>query len=92
MVSFKLKENQTGYEVIEDYFVKRFNFHLGTYEQYLVALELSYDNVYWRSVTDILQTDSMCFDWGIDWYEGEKYIRLLGVKNIEDIDIIGEGV
>ena len=92
MIEFELTEKQTGYEVIKDYFIRRFDLNLGTYEQYLVALELSYDNVRWTRVTDRVQIDSMYFEWGIDWYEGEKYIRLLGVKNIEDIDIIGEGV
>ena len=68
MIAFELTEKQTGYEVIKDYLIRRFDLQVGTYEQYLVALELSYDNVRWSRVTDIVQIDSMYFEWEVRYF------------------------
>ena len=87
MVEIKLKEKESGYEVIGEY-VDRYWRHHGRHDA-IVSLATSYNGRDYYALKEIFSPDAYgcgaeCLN---DWYEGEKYIRLFGIKNVDEIDI-----
>ena len=49
-----------------------------------------YDGVKWVHIVEVVEPES-CHTplWLNDWWEGEKYIRLLGICGVNGLDICG---
>ena len=60
------------------------------YDDVIVSIGLSYDdNTYemCKEVASPMNFDDVEFLY--DWWEGQKYIKLFGIKTIEEIDVSG---
>lgn len=87
-VETKLKKDETGYGFVEKY-VKRY-WDMCVDCDVLVAIETSYNGVQWRYGNQTATTDdSGSVIWMRDWWEGELYIRVYGIKDISEVDVYG---
>lgn len=88
MIEIKLKEGQNGYDVIAEY-IQRYWKREKT-DTVIISIGTSYDgNTYYFSkeiATPICGDDIEFLN---DWWEGEKYIRLFGIRSLKDINIVG---
>lgn len=88
MIEIKLKDGQSGYDVIEEY-IRRY-WHNNTHSTVIVSMETSYDGkTYYPYTTVGCPYEFDTVEFLHDWWEGEKFIRLLGIKDIAEIDISG---
>lgn len=90
MVEIKLKDWQTGYDVVGDY-VRRYWEH-NVFEDTIVSIGVSYDGKtychYNEIVSPYFENDDFV-EFLNDWWEGEKYIRLFGIKPVSAFDFTG---
>lgn len=91
MVSLILKDNETGYEKVEEYVKRYWDSHVDG--DVVVGIETSYDGVEWRYNNEIatvyIPSVRGGVEWLNDWWEGEKYIRLHGIQSVETINVCG---
>ena len=88
MKIFKLQSNETGYDVINDY-VDRYMEHTGE-DEVIVLIATSFDGIEYDLHTEFVYKDETgCLMWLSDWWEGEKYIHLFGIKGINKVEVIG---
>lgn len=89
MVNIKLKDGQSGYEVVE-FFIRRYWEH-NIIDTVIVSINMSRDGeIYEKSneiAIPIIENDDIEFLF--DWWEGEKYINILGIKSINEVEISG---
>ena len=88
MIDIELNNEQSGYDVIGEY-IKRYWEHNIT-DTVIVSIGTSYDgNTYElrKEVASPYNFDDIEFLY--DWWEGEKYIKLFGIKSVEEIDVYG---
>lgn len=88
MVDIKLNDGQSGYDAVGEY-IKRYWSH-NIYNTVIVSMETSYDGKTYdirKEVACPYKFDDIEFL--NDWWEGEKFIRLFGIKDIEELDISG---
>lgn len=88
LIDIKLNNGQSGYEVIGEY-IKRYWEH-NTYTTVIVSIGTSYDGSTYslmKEVASLMDYDDIEFL--NDWWEGEKYIKLFGIKAIDELDISG---
>lgn len=89
MVEIHLTKEQTGYNAVAEY-VKRYWAHRGLEEDVIVRIGVSYDGKSYDVDNEIVCLDmdyDMEFD--SDWWEGQEYIRIYGIKAVHDIEISG---
>ena len=75
-----LEDGQSGYDIVGDY-IGRYWRHNGDFVDTVVVYLEIYDVASPQNFDDIL------FDY--DWWEGEKYIRLKGIKYLRELNIEG---
>lgn len=89
MVEIELKKDEDGYEVVGNY-IKRFWKH-HSYCRVIVSLATSYDGKeYWDSKE--IAEPMECFTdilYDMDWWEGERFIRLYGIMAVDDVKVEG---
>lgn len=88
MIAIKLKDGQTGYDAVGEY-IRRYWKHNIT-DTVIVSMGISYDgNTYdlRNEVASPMNFDDIEFLY--DWWEGEKYIKLFGIKTVSELDISG---
>lgn len=88
MIDIELKDGQSGYDIVAEY-IRRYWEH-NIYDTVIVSMGISYDgNTYnlFKEVASPYNWDDVEF-FG-DWWEGEKFIKLFGIKTIDEIDISG---
>lgn len=88
-VLITLNDGQNGYDVVGNY-IKRYWKHYNYEATVAIHLDVSYDGREYRSVYDTATPyhyDDMMFDY--DWWEGEQYIRLKGIKYLQELNIEG---
>lgn len=88
MVDIELKNGQTGYDVVEEY-IRRYWTH-NIDETVIVSLGVSYDGKNYelcKEVASPYNCDEVEFLY--DWWEGEKFIRIIGIQSVENLDISG---
>ena len=88
MVDIILKETESGYAIIGDY-IFRFWENRG-YGDVLVSLGVSHDGINY----DVIKEVAVLYNYTEvefmgDWWEGEQYIKLFGIKLIDEVDISG---
>lgn len=85
-----LEDGQSGYDIVGDY-IGRYWRHNGDFvDTVVVYLEISYDGREYYPIYDVASPqnfDDILFDY--DWWEGEKYIRLKGIKYLHELNIEG---
>ena len=88
MVEIKLKDRQTGYDAVGEY-IRRY------WKQYfcdtvIVSLATSYDSVKFSTLNEVASPYNFDdIEYLYDWLEGEKFIKLFGIKSIAEIKIEG---
>ena len=88
MVDIKLKEGQTGYDVVDEY-IQRYWRHNG-YGDVVVSLGISYRGDAYDFCKEIASPyDCHGVEYLSDWWEGQKFIKILGIKFTDELDISG---
>ena len=88
MINIKLTDGQSGYNVIGEYIRRYWSHNINN--TVIVSLGTSYDGE-----TFDLQKEVACpinfddIEFLYDWWEGEKYIKLFGIKTVRELDISG---
>lgn len=88
MVEIKLKNGQTGYDIVGKY-IRRYWEHNPT-DQVIVSLGFSRDGVKYEHRNEVASPynyDDIEFDY--DWWEGEQYIRIFGIISVNGLNITG---
>lgn len=95
MVDIVLKDGQSGYDAVGEY-IHRYWEHNIT-DDVVVSIGTSYDgNTYdlRKEIASPSPPPLKYYDGGdieflYDWWEGEKYIKLFGIKTVGELDIDG---
>ena len=88
MIDIVLKDGQSGYDAIGGY-IRRYWSHNIT-DTVIVSIGTSYDGNTFelrKEVASPLNFDDIEFLY--DWWEGERYIKLFGIKTVSELDISG---
>lgn len=88
MVEIKMKDRQTGYDAVGEY-IRRYWEHNIT-DTVIVSLATSYDGKKFETRNEVASPynyDDIEFLY--DWWEGEKFIKLFGIKTLSEIEIDG---
>lgn len=88
MVDIKLKDGQTGYNAVGEYIRRYWNHNIT--DTVIVSIGVSNDGSTFelrKEVATPLNFDDIEFLY--DWWEGEQYIKLFGIKTVSEIDISG---
>ena len=89
MVDIKLQEGQSGYDVVGEY-IRRYWKH-NIYETVVVSLGISYDGKTYGLLKEVASPywDNCYAVYLYDWWEGQKFIKIFGIKSINKLDISG---
>lgn len=83
MVEIRINDGENAYEKMR----KLIRSGLGSYyDTFLVRMYVSYNGVDWDKVTTLLNAVYDVDEWDYDWWEGQKYIRLVGYIQVDKID------
>lgn len=88
MVEIKLKDWQSGYDAVGEY-IRRYWKHSIT-DTVIVSLATYYDGKKFETRNEVASPynyDDIEFLY--DWWEGEKFIKLFGIKTLSEIEIDG---
>lgn len=91
MTSFILSDQDTGYDVIEDRINRYYKTH--TQDTVVVSLGISYDGENWEYMNEVaypLDYLNSAIEFLNDWWEGQRYIKLYGIKSVSNLKIDGE--
>lgn len=88
-VIIKLKEGESAYDVVADY-INRYWDHNNMVDSVIVHIGVSYNGVgYYISREVAVPGNFADIEFINDWWEGEKYIKIFGIKSINSIDVYG---
>jgi len=91
MIELKLKPNENAYMIV-DKLVRKYWECVREEDDVVVNVECSYDGQKWHGENQFGELpgygDSEVL-WLNDWWEGEPYIRIHGIKNLNELDVIG---
>ena len=88
MIDIKLNDGQTGYDVVGEY-IRRYWKH-NFQDTVVCSIGISYDGNSYELLNEIAEPEN--FDdilFSYDWWEGQKYIKLYGIKAVDELDISG---
>lgn len=88
MVEIVLKKGQSGYDAVGEYIIRYWNHNIT--DTVIVSIGTSYDGVSYELRNEI--ACPMNFDdieYLYDWWEGERFIKIYGIKGIGEIEILG---
>lgn len=87
MADIKLENGQNGYDVVGEY-IKRYWKH-NYIDTVIVSLGLSRDGKTYDSYKGVATPYYSDIEFLDDWWEGEKFIRIFGIKTLNELDIYG---
>lgn len=88
MVDIHLEKGQSGYAAVNPYLKRYWERHY--YDDLVVALETSYDGVEYDATNELVIIDEFCdFRYQSDWWEGQSFIRIMGISAILELKISG---
>ena len=88
MINIRLNEGCSGYNAIGEY-VKKYWEHNIT-STVICSIGTSYDGSTYSLHKEVATPSSDCdVEFLSDWWEGERYIKLFGIKTVEELDISG---
>jgi len=91
MVSFILNDQDTGYDVIVNRINRYYKVH--NRDAVIVSIGISYDGEKWEYMNEVAYPlDYLCseIEFLNDWWEGQQYIKLLGIESVSNLKINGE--
>lgn len=90
MIDIKLKDGQSGYDIVGEY-IRRYWKH-NHHDTVIVSIGTSYDGHNYDFLKEVASPAGFCGDdieFLYDWWEGEKFIKILGIKAVDEFDISG---
>lgn len=89
IVTIELKDGQDGYEAVAEY-IDRYC-RRTAYQDVVVSIATSYDGKDYNLLNEVVFPDNCCDDFIFlnDWWEGEKFIKILGIKGVSELEIHG---
>ena len=86
-MNIKLKDEEIGYDAVGKYVEEYLN--RNCWDDLIVELEISYDGKDWDRIKEIVCPTNNCRElkWLNDWWEGQRYINIIGMANIDEIDV-----
>ena len=88
LVNIELNNKESGYEKIASY-IRRYWEH-NIFTDVVVSIGTSYGGVVFRMLTEIASPyNANDVKFLNDWSESKKYIKLFGIKSLEEIDVYG---
>lgn len=82
-----LQEGQSGYDIVAEYVLKYWD--KTYYSTAIVSLETSYDGIIYDKHNEVVSSSCGDFEEFLhDWWEGQKFIKINGVKNIDEIEFV----
>lgn len=88
MIDIVLKDGQSGYDAVGEYIRRYWNHNIT--DTVIVSIGTSYYGSAYdlrKEVASPLNFDDIEFLY--DWWEGEKFIKLFGIKAVGEFDISG---
>ena len=87
MIDIKLKDGQSGYDAVAEY-IHRYWDH-NCIETVIISMATSYNGEIYDMINEIACPCDGDIEFLYDWWEGEKFIKLFGIKSVDEIDISG---
>lgn len=88
MIEIKLEDGQNGYDIVGEY-VRRYWKH-NIYTTVVVSLGVSYNGMTYELRKEIASPYNFNdVEYLYDWWEGERFIKLFGIKSVDELDISG---
>lgn len=87
MTDIVLESGQSGYDVIGEY-VRRYWEH-NIWDDVIISIGTSYDGQTFDLRKEIAYPNGRDIEFLRDWWEGEKYIKLFGIKTVSEVDVSG---
>lgn len=88
MIDIKLKDGQSGYDAVGEY-IRRYWEH-NIVDTVIVSIGTSYDGNTFELRKEVASPPNFDdIEFLYDWWEGEKFIKLFGIKTISELDISG---
>lgn len=88
IVDVELKDGESGYDAVEKY-IQRYWDH-NSVEPVVASIGISYDGNRFEYHKEIAYPENFRdIIFLYDWWEGQKFIKLLGIKAIEELDVAG---
>ena len=88
MVDIKLNEKESGYNAVGKYIRRYWDHNIPT--EVIISLGTSYDGDTYRVFKDVASpTGYDDIEFFSDWWEGERYIKLFGIKSVDEFDVSG---
>lgn len=88
MIDIKLNDGQSGYDVVGEY-IRRYWEH-NIYDTVVVSIGTSYNGNTYNLRNEIASPYNFDdIEYLYDWWEGEKHIKLFGIKSISELDVSG---
>ncbi len=88
MIEIKLQDGRTAYDAVGEYIRRYWNHNIK--DTVIVSIGTSYDGKAYdlrKEVASPINFDGVEFLY--DWWEGEKFIKLFGIRAVIDLDIAG---
>ena len=90
MIDIVLKERQSGYDAIAEYIYRYWEHNIT--DTVIVSLGTSYDGETYDLRNEVASPMSFGdIEFLYDWWEGEKFIKLFGIKAVGEFDV-SEGI
>ena len=88
MVDIKLQEGQNGYNEVGEYIRRYWKHNIWT--DVVVSLRISYDGKKYQACKEIASPYGFDdIEYLNDWWEGQTFIKIFGIKSIDELDISG---
>ncbi len=88
MIDIKLNDGQDGYDVVAEYIERYWKHNPKGVVVFRIGTSYDGDN-YYLSNEIAEPTQFGYIEFSNDWWEGEKYIKLLGIQSLDVLDISG---
>lgn len=87
-IDIELKDGKSGYDAVGEY-IQRYWEH-NAIDTVIVSIGISYDGRTYESINEVATPCDFCdIEFLYDWWEGQKFIRLFGIKAISELDVSG---
>lgn len=88
MVDIVLNDGQSGYDAVGEYIIRYWEHNI--WDDVIVSLGTSYDGGTYDILKEVAYPCNYHdIEFLSDWWEGEKYIKLFGIKAVAELDISG---
>ena len=88
MVDIVLKDGQSGYDAVGEYIHRYWEHNI--VDDVIVSIGTSYDGNTYDLLKEVASPVGYNdIEFLHDWWEGEKYIKLFGIKTVRELDIAG---